>query len=54
MKHDKKVREFEIKKKLYSSPKIKRYGTFAEYTKGSFGGQGDPDGQTYYGNDLHS
>lgn len=46
--------EFEIKKKKYASPQLKKYGTFSEYTKGSRGGEGNPDGQQYYGSDYHS
>ena len=46
--------EFEVKKKAYHTPQLKEYGTFAEYTKGSFGGTGNPDGQQYYGSDLKS
>ena len=46
--------EFEIKKKVYHVPHLTKYGTFAEYTKGNSGGQGNSDGQTYYGEDLHS
>jgi len=46
--------EFEIKKKVYHTPYIKEYGNFAEYTKGSFNGQGQADGQQYYGADLYS
>ena len=51
---NKKYKEFEIKKKTYCTPQLRKYGTFAEYTKGNFGSQGEPDGQQYYGNDLIS
>jgi len=54
MKHKKEKKEFEIKKKVYNIPHLKKYGTFAEYTKGNLGGQGEADGQQYYGSDLHS
>lgn len=54
MKNKKSEIEFEIKKKVYSSPNVKEYGTFSEYTKGTFNGQGNPDGQQYYGADLNS
>jgi len=52
MKHKKEKKEFEIKKKVYNIPHLKKYGTFAEYTKGSQDGQGQTDalGQ-YYGSD---
>ncbi len=54
MKNIKNTIEFEIKKKTYVSPQLKKYGTFSEYTKGNFGGEGNPDGQQYYGSDLTS
>ena len=46
--------EFQVKKKKYHTPVLKKYGTLAEYTKGSLTGQGNPDGQQYYGSDLRS
>lgn len=46
--------KFDIIKKVYNTPELKEYGTFSEYTKGSFNGQGEADGQQYYGSDLHS
>lgn len=50
----KEVIPFEIKKKPYSSPNVKKYGTYSEYTKGQ-GINGDhADGQTYYGQALRS
>jgi hypothetical protein len=50
----KEVMPFEIKKKPYSSPNVKKYGTYSEYTKGQ-GTNGDhADGQTYYGQALRS
>ena len=55
MKRDiEKLKEFEIKKKKYSTPALKKYGTFSEMTKGNgFQGQ-DADGQTYFGYTLFS
>jgi len=45
---------FEIKKKSYHSPKLKRYGTFSDYTKGNGFNGNNADGQQYYGFDLTS
>ena len=54
MKNKKNEIEFEIKKKVYNAPYLKKYGTFAEVTKGE-GLNGDhADGQTYLGYTLYS
>lgn len=46
--------EFEIKKKVYSVPCLKKYGNFEDYTKGGGSGSSNVDGQNYYGQDTFS
>jgi len=45
---------FEIKKKIYHPPKLTKYGTFSEYTKGKGFSGNNADGQVYYGQQLRS
>ncbi len=46
--------EFEIKKKVYNVPHLKKYGTFSEYTKSQSGSQIGVDNQNYYGSNPTS
>jgi hypothetical protein len=46
--------EFEIKKKIYYVPHLKKYGTFADYTKSQSGNELGTDNQNYYGSNPTS
>lgn len=46
----KKSKEFEVKKKTYTSPLFREYGSFSEKTKGDGFLGPESDGTVYYGN----